>query len=195
MSNHNDPALGESLSRRGKYAPTPDINGHTEHIPAPDEHPDDPVPPPRQVAPVNHSGQVRMAYRLTHAHRGRLLHVHNVGWHYWDGTRWTPDDVGAAKRAVLDVLRTALADSIGDKELQRDIRSCESDSGVHGVLLACLRGRRVMPTSEPDKRLRAELAAELGWYPADLDDESIARQRADADRKKTDRDPAKRGHT
>ena len=36
-----------------------------------------------------------------------------------------------------------------------------------------------MPTSEPDKRLRAELAAELGWYPVDLDDEfnvSKARQ-------------------
>ena len=42
-----------------------------------------------------------------------------------------------------------------------------------------------MATGEHDKRLRAELAAELGWYPADLDDESIAR-------KKTDRDPAKR---
>ena len=27
-----------------------------------------------------------------------------------------------------------------------------------------------MPTNEPDKRLRAELAAELGWYPADLFD-------------------------
>ena len=39
-----------------------------------------------------------------------------------------------------------------------------------------------MATSEHDKRLRAELAAELGWYPADLDDESIARQRADAAR-------------
>jgi hypothetical protein len=38
-----------------------------------------------------------------------------------------------------------------------------------------------MPSSERDKRLRAELAAELDWYPADLDDESIARQRADAD--------------
>ena len=49
-----------------------------------------------------------------------------------------------------------------------------------------------MPTSEPDKRLRAELAAELGWYPADLDDESIARHRAGAARKETDRDPAKR---
>jgi hypothetical protein len=46
--------------------------------------------------------------------------------------------------------------------------------------------------SERDKRLRAELAAELGWYPADLDDESIARHRADAARKKTDRDPAKK---
>jgi hypothetical protein len=49
-----------------------------------------------------------------------------------------------------------------------------------------------VPTSEPDKRLRAELAAELGWYPADLDDDSIARHRADAARKKTDRDPTKR---
>ena len=46
--------------------------------------------------------------------------------------------------------------------------------------------------SEEERRLRAELGAELGWYPADLDDESIARPRADAARKKTDRDPAKR---
>ena len=29
-----------------------------------------------------------------------------------------------------------------------------------------------MRTGEPDNRLRAELAAELGWYPAYLDDES-----------------------
>jgi hypothetical protein len=33
----------------------------------------------------------------------------------------------------------------------------------------------------------------LGWYPADLDDdESIARHRADAPRRKTDHDPAKK---
>jgi hypothetical protein len=49
-----------------------------------------------------------------------------------------------------------------------------------------------VPSSERDKRLRAELAAELGWHPADLDDESIARHRADAARKKTDHDPAKK---
>lgn len=34
-----------------------------------------------------------------------------------------------------------------------------------------------MPSSDHDKRLRAELAAELGWFPADLDDESVARHR------------------
>ena len=51
-----------------------------------------------------------------------------------------------------------------------------------------------MPTSEHDKRLRAELAAELGWYPADLDDESIARDRTDAARKKTDRNPREVAH-
>jgi hypothetical protein len=37
-----------------------------------------------------------------------------------------------------------------------------------------------VPSSDHDKRLRAELAAELGWFPADLDDESLARHRADA---------------
>ena len=45
-----------------------------------------------------------------------------------------------------------------------------------------------MAGSDHDKRLRAELAAELGWYPADLDDESITRHRADAARTKTDHD-------
>ena len=49
-----------------------------------------------------------------------------------------------------------------------------------------------MPSSEHDKRLRAKRAAELGWYPADLDEESIVRHRADAARKETDHDPAKR---
>jgi hypothetical protein len=43
-----------------------------------------------------------------------------------------------------------------------------------------------------NKRLRAELAVDLGWYPADLDDESIARHRADAARHTTDHDPAKK---
>lgn len=83
---------------------------------------------------VKHAGQVRMAYRLAASHRDRLLHVHGLGWHFWDGTRWALDDRGAAKRAVLDVLRDALADSLSDKQLRADVRRCESDSGITGVL-------------------------------------------------------------
>lgn len=81
-----------------------------------------------------HSGQVRMAYRLAASHVDRLLHVHGIGWHYFDGKRWAEDDSGHARRAVLDVLRDALAESIADKQLRADVSRCESDSGVMGVL-------------------------------------------------------------
>jgi len=81
-----------------------------------------------------HSGQVRMAYRLAGQYIGKLLHVHGLGWHYWDGKRWTADDLGTAHRAVLDVLRLALTESLGDKDLTRDIRKCESAAGVNGIL-------------------------------------------------------------
>lgn len=96
--------------------------------------PDDEPPDPPDVAAANHSGQVRMAYRLARAYKNRLLHVHGIGWHYWDGTRWAEDDIGAARRAVLNVLRIALAASLGDKELRADVRRCESGPGVNGVL-------------------------------------------------------------
>lgn len=83
---------------------------------------------------VTHSGQVRMAYRLAAAFRDRLLHVHGIGWHYWDGKRWAEDDRGRAKRAVLSVLRTALAESLDDKRLRADVQRCESDAGITGTL-------------------------------------------------------------
>jgi len=81
-----------------------------------------------------HSGQARFAYRLAASHAGRLLHVHGLGWHHWDGRRWALDDRGEATRAVLDVLRAALAESLRDKDLRRDVQSCESAAGVAGVL-------------------------------------------------------------
>jgi len=34
-----------------------------------------------------------------------------------------------------------------------------------------------MPGSEQDRRLRAELAAALGWHPAEVDAESVVRHR------------------
>ncbi len=81
-----------------------------------------------------HRGQARMAYRLAMTYGGQLLHVYGLGWHAWDGRRWVEDRTGAAKRAVLEVLREALAESIDDKELRADVRKCESASGVNGVL-------------------------------------------------------------
>ncbi len=81
-----------------------------------------------------HRGQARIAYRLADSYAGRLLHVYGLGWHYWDGRRWAPDDQGEATRAVLDVLRTALGESFDDRELQADVRKCESSSAVSGVL-------------------------------------------------------------
>ncbi|HEY3713870.1 MAG TPA: phage/plasmid primase, P4 family [Jatrophihabitantaceae bacterium] len=81
-----------------------------------------------------HRGQARMAYRLAAAHGNRLMYVHRVGWHVWDGARWAEDQHGAAKQAVLEVLRAALGESLGDKELRTDVRRCESAAGVAGVL-------------------------------------------------------------
>ena len=80
------------------------------------------------------SGQVRMAYRLAERYRERLLFVHGIGWHFFDGTRWAEDDQGHARRAVLEILSDALAESVGDKQLRADASRCESDSGIAGVL-------------------------------------------------------------
>ena len=82
----------------------------------------------------HHSGQVRMAYRLAASHVDRLLYVHGIGWHHFDGTRWTEDDSGHAGRAVLEVLSAALAESIADKQLRADVARCESEGGILGVL-------------------------------------------------------------
>lgn len=82
-----------------------------------------------------HSGQVRMAYRLARAAHGRLLHVHGIGWMHFTGTHWAEDLLGVARREVLDVLKTALAESLGgDTSLRRDVGKCETANGLAGVL-------------------------------------------------------------
>lgn len=86
-----------------------------------------------------HRGQARMAYRLARQYAGRLLHVHGLGWHVYDGRRWVEDYRGEAKRAVLTALRDALTeatdlDARERDELWSDVRRCESASGVAGVL-------------------------------------------------------------
>ncbi|PZP17069.1 MAG: hypothetical protein DI611_03900 [Brachybacterium faecium] len=81
-----------------------------------------------------HRGQARIAYRLAAAYRSKLMFVRGLGWHVWDGARWSPDEKDQATTAVLEVLRTALADSLGDADLRTDVRKCESANGIAGVL-------------------------------------------------------------
>lgn len=90
--------------------------------------------PARREGAEEHSGQVRMAYRLADAYADRLMHVHGIGWHYWDGKRWAFDDCGEAKRAVLEVFRVALAESVTNQPLRQDVAKCESNNGIAGVL-------------------------------------------------------------
>lgn len=87
-----------------------------------------------------HSGQLRIAYRLAASHDGELLHVHGIGWHHWDGSRFVADESGHARRAVFAVLRASRLDAARlDTEDQRkrlwsDVQRCESAAGVDGVL-------------------------------------------------------------
>lgn len=87
-----------------------------------------------------HHGQLRIAYRLVGSHyRDKLMHVHGVGWHRWDGRRWAYDDQGHAVRAVRHVLRRALESSLdlgtdAANAIRRDVDTCSSANGARGVL-------------------------------------------------------------
>ncbi|PWF88685.1 phage/plasmid primase, P4 family [Kocuria rosea] len=93
----------------------------------PDGHPD-----PQAV----HQGETRMAYRLATTYRNRLMHVRGLGWHHWDGTRWTEDQRGHTRRAILDVLAADLADALEnrDKDAVKELRRLETDRAQRGVL-------------------------------------------------------------
>jgi putative DNA primase/helicase len=96
-----------------------------------------------------HKNQAHVAHEFASDHNGRLLNVHNMGWRAWDGTRWVPDS-GMTQRALLKTLRRlrAKAEAMateaivnGDTtlsskstELLRLVKSCESASGLAGVL-------------------------------------------------------------
>lgn len=86
-----------------------------------------------------HRGHLRIAERIVACHGNRIRHVHGVGWHLWDGTRWRPDVDGAATRAAVDVVKAAyrdLPDLDRDtaRELLADIHRCESAGGLTGAL-------------------------------------------------------------
>ena len=136
MLNHDDIERGKHLAESGKYTPsTGDARRDTDFISALST-PELELDEDEWVAGRMPEGQMRMALGVANFYADKLLFVHGVGWHFWDGKRWAYDDIGATKRAVFDVLKKALVRSIDPDyaQLRRDVRKCESASGVAGVL-------------------------------------------------------------
>ncbi|QNF93575.1 phage/plasmid primase, P4 family [Janibacter sp. YB324] len=84
-------------------------------------------------AQAHHRGQPRFAYLLAHYYGDRLMHVHGLGWYAWDGARWV-EDTGQGQRAVLHLLRMGWDTARTDRDMERDVRACESAAGIAGVL-------------------------------------------------------------
>lgn len=95
---------------------------------------------------AKHGNQVRIAYLFEEQFAGKAIHVHGLGWFYWDGKRWVEDR--GNKRVtgmLLQTLRRALADSLGDPDLRKAASQCETNGGLTGALsiAATLPGFRV----------------------------------------------------
>lgn len=81
------------------------------------------------------SKQNRIAYRVAREWEHRLMYVPELGWFHWTGTHWAEDtgDVHAT-RAVWHTLETAWKDALADRDLERDVKACQTASAMEGVL-------------------------------------------------------------
>ncbi len=88
---------------------------------------------------ITHSGHLGMAIKLANQFTNKLLYVHNVGWHRWDGKRWAPDGDGAARRAVHTVIRRERAKCarlpIEEREQRgKELARYETAGAITGIL-------------------------------------------------------------
>lgn len=80
-------------------------------------------------------GQLYFAQLLAIAQQDQLLHVHGLGWHHWDGTRWAEDKGEVhAKRAVIDLLKAEWPNAITDPALRKEIERANTSAGINGIL-------------------------------------------------------------
>ncbi|MFD0117666.1 phage/plasmid primase, P4 family [Streptomyces sp. NPDC058320] len=106
-----------------------------------------------------HRGHLGMAERFVEEHGDQLRHVHQIGWHHWDGSRWNLDDervdveaaIATTKQALRDVMRMEKGDE--RDALYADVRKAESASGIEGMLK--LAGA-LKPISTPSRALDAD---------------------------------------
>jgi putative DNA primase/helicase len=108
-----------------------------------------------QPEPEQHRGHLRMAERVIREQGNDLRHVHGIGWHVWDGSRWAEDEDDEPTRRVIATIKSALAEmpdlAIKDrKDLMSDINKAESAAGISGVL--SITGS-LLPVSVSHKRM------------------------------------------
>ncbi|WP_329099617.1 DNA primase family protein [Streptomyces sp. NBC_01439] len=125
-----DPAV-----RMLTYPPTPygrpDAPTHFEHIASPASA--------AGTMAERHRGHLRMAERFVTEHSDHLRHVHGIGWHCWDGARWSVDEQRADVEAAVTTIKSALGelDRLDGEEraaLFKDVRRSESATGIDGMV-------------------------------------------------------------
>jgi putative DNA primase/helicase len=109
--------------------------GYTDYGTPPEPVDDNVIPIGKEM----HSGQLRIAERFVSRYSNRLMYVHGLGWHCWNGTHWAEDKNDRPRRRVVELLKVLRHEAVemADKERDRlvsDVRKCESNGGITGVL-------------------------------------------------------------
>lgn len=88
-----------------------------------------------------------------------MRHIHGLGWHGWDQTRWRHDDTGQAARIMSDLIHDGyaeLAELTSDAAIKvavRDLVSMRKAASVNGALyLASVRPEMAVAAREIDAR-------------------------------------------
>jgi hypothetical protein len=90
---------------------------------------------------VEHCTDLGNARRLVRKFGNRLRHVPGSGWLVWDGTRWKPDDCGAAIRCVKETCRSIYgeAETASDGEDRKQLSKWAQQSESIARINACER--------------------------------------------------------
>ncbi|WP_415855635.1 DNA primase family protein [Sinomonas sp. G460-2] len=87
----------------------------------------------------------RIASRFAQYAKGKLIYVHGIGWHHWDGKRWAPDHGNVKTDAMMQmILAESHNEAFGDTTgLLQDVKACMTDSGGKGVLSIASKDRHL----------------------------------------------------
>lgn len=83
----------------------------------------------------------RISARLVQCIEDKCRYVPDVGWHFWDGTRWLPDlHKVRVHRELTELLRVSWNQAVGggpgnvDAQLAADVKAASTGSGSRAVL-------------------------------------------------------------